>query len=184
MGKLSPFTFWCQIVQRIIKNMLLKVLVVYTRKQNIQCKSIGAKFYRLDILISIMRCYCGCGCNLHTHFGTKTSFLGHCIAEIWHKLLLEITANCTIIKFVHKIGRKFPCTSTTKCVNISVSTQPFFTKQGPFYSQLDNQSYDHTIMELSDDIKLARNHYLMSPECVRRLGCFKGEVAKRIFQLA
>ena len=53
------------------------------------------------------------------------------------------------------MGRNFPCTSTTKCVNISVSTQPIFTKQGPFYSQLDNQSYDHTIMKLSDHIKIS-----------------------------
>ena len=107
-----------------------------------------------------MRCYCGCGCNSHTRWiilaQKKPSFLGHCIAEIWHKLLLEFTANCTIIILYTKWEENFPAsTSTTKCVNISVSTQPFFTKQGPFYSQLDNQSYDHTIMKLSDDIKIS-----------------------------
>ena len=70
---------------------------------------------------------------------------------------------CKIVPlFVHKMGSKFPCTSTTKCVNISVSTQPFFTKQGPFYSQLDNQSYDHTIMELSDDIKIGLESLILS----------------------
>ena len=89
------------------------------------------------------------------HFGTKTSSLGHCIAEIWHKFVVGIDCkiNCTTINFVHKMGRNFSCTSTTKCVNISVSVQPFFTKQGEFYSQLDNQSYNHIIIELSDDIK-------------------------------
>ena len=82
------------------------------------------------------------------HFGLKTSFLGHCIVEIRHKIVAEIYC-----KLCTQMGRKFPCTSTTKCVNISVFTQPFFTKQKPFYSQLDNQSYDHK--KLSDDIKIS-----------------------------
>ena len=75
----------------------------------------------------------------------------HCIL-IWHEIVVGI--DCQIVPlFVHKMGRKFPRTLTTKCVNISASAQPFFTKQGTFYSQLDNKLYDHTIIELSDDIK-------------------------------
>ena len=70
---------------------------------------------------------------------------------------------CKLYHYLYtKWAENFPvATSTTKCVNISVSTQPFFTKQGPFYSQLDNQSYDHTIMELSEDIKIGPESLLV-----------------------
>ena len=108
-----------------------------TRKQYIQCKSIGANTsaWISKNLTSIMRCYCGCGCNLYTQWiilAQKSALWAIALLRYGTKLLLKLTANCTTI--CAQNGQKFSCTLTTKCVNISVSAQPFFTKQGPFYS--------------------------------------------------
>lgn len=48
---------------------------------------------------------------------------------------------------LQKLGRIFCPTLITKIVNISGSTQPFFTKQEPLDSQLDNKSF-HYIIEM------------------------------------
>ena len=40
-----------------------------------------------------------------------------------------------------------------KIVNISGFTQPFFTKQGPLDSQLDNKSFHHIIEVFSNTFK-------------------------------
>ena len=114
------------------------------------------------------------------HFGTKTSFLGHCNAEIWHKLLLEFTANCTII--CTQNGQKISLYLDTKmCGYLSIHST-IFTKQEPFYSQLDNQSYDHTIMELSDDIKIGPESLLIGIYRIARK--FGGELNLAVWRYA
>ena len=41
----------------------------------------------------------------------------------------------------------------TKNVNISGSTQPFFTEQGPLDLQLDNKLYQQIVVVFSNDFK-------------------------------
>ena len=69
--------------------MLLKVLVVPASKYPMQR-------YRGKILVSVA----GMAVIplLVDHFGTKNSSLGHCIAEVWSKIVVEIDyTNCTTI---------------------------------------------------------------------------------------
>ena len=86
-------------------------------------------------------------------FWLKNHFLGHCVVEIWHKFFAEI--HCKLYHYlynVHKMGRKFHCTSTTNCTNISVSTQLFLPNKGHSTRNWTINQRDHTIMKLSDDI--------------------------------
>ena len=85
------------------------------------------------------------------HFGVKNSFLGHCIAELWHKIVAEI-----YWKLYHYLYTKwtenFPVyTLTTKCANISVSTP----KKGHSTRNWTTNHNMITIMKLSDDIKIS-----------------------------
>ena len=59
---------------------------------------------------------------------------------------MKFIASCTIFT------RIFWPTSITEIINISGSTRPFFTKQGPLDLQLDNKS-SHIIEVISNALK-------------------------------
>ena len=67
---------------------------------------------------------CGAFGNIMDHPSMFKMKIGQSTSPV-HRLY---TALQIVPLFAQKMGRKFPCTLTTKCVNISVSTQPFLTK--------------------------------------------------------
>ena len=71
---------------------------------------------------------------------------------------------------LQKLGRIFCPTSITKIVNISGSTQPFFTKQGPLDSQLDNISFNHISKVFSNTFRNSPESLLLGAQCAHELG--------------
>ena len=131
--------------------------IASTCKKNFQYKTIGGEIlvprYR-KLQLSLLQAIVG--------VAVIAMFSG----TFWRKNHLLIPLRCwdmawklgwNLLKVVpfllQKLGRIFCPTSITKIVNISGSTQPFFTKQGPLDSQLDNKSFHHIIEVFSNTFR-------------------------------
>ena len=149
MWKQLPFTFSCQIVQRTTKSVLFEAFKYLQEKfpiQTIGGEILVPRYRKLQLLL--LQAIMG--------MAVITMFSG----TFWRKNHLLIPLCCwdmawklgwkflKVVPFLlQKLGRIFCPTLITKIVNISGSTQPFFTKQEPLDSQLDNKSF-HYIIEM------------------------------------
>ena len=131
--------------------------IASTCKKNFQYKTIGGEIlvpgYR-KLQLSLLQAIVG------------MTVIAMFSETFWHKNHLLIPLCCwdvawrlgwNLLKIVpfllQKLGRIFCPTSITKIDNISGSTQPFFTKQGPLDSQLDNKLFYHAIEVFSNTFK-------------------------------
>ena len=142
-----------QIVQGTTKSVLFEALLVSARKTSNtklqEVKYSSTQISKITIIIIASHCGRGCNCHVQRNILVQEPSLNSTVLLRYYglKTRMKVFESGTIIFTTETWQNIFCPTLITKIVNISGSTQPFFTKQEPLDSQLDNKSF-HYIIEM------------------------------------